>query len=173
MMRASFDSPAFAMRQHRFLSAAFLALGLLLATPGFAADPPKKAASFGAGKPGSALLTREQLRACLAQQAQVERLDESLPKDKAELGGAQDELVRAGATLKTALDGLDQSNADAVAAYNEQAQARDRQIDAHQARVAAFNARVEAAKTERDAFVKACGNRSYLEDDASAIRRGG
>jgi hypothetical protein len=38
--------------------------------------------------------------------------------------------------------------------------------------VTAFNARVEAAQAEREAFGKSCGNRSYFEEDAAAIQRG-
>ena len=172
MMRACSNRPGTAMRHPALAIALSALLGLLVAQPGFAADAPKKSASFGSGKPTGGLLTREQLRACLAQQAGVARLDEQLPKDKAELAATQDELVRSGEALKATLDALDRTNAEAVAAYNEQAQARDARVDAHQARVSAFNARVSAAQGERDGFVKACGNRSYFEEDANAIRNG-
>jgi len=59
-----------------------------------------------------------------------------------------------------------------VAAYNEQAQARDTQIDDYQARVTTFNARVEARQAERDAFAKNCNNRRYFEEDEIAIKKG-
>ena len=138
----------------------------------FAADKPKKELGFGAGKPTGGALTREQLRACLAQQEQVAQRDAALPKDKDAMAATQEGIVRNGETLKATLDALDRTDEKAVAAYNEQAQARDKQIDEFRARVDAFNARVEAAKTEREAFVKACGNRSYFEEDEAAIRRG-
>ena len=170
-MRACSKRPDSEMR-HSLINAAFVALGLLLANPGVAADAPKKSSSFGGGKPTGAVLTREQLRACLAQQAQVAQVDEQQPKDKAELATRQDELVRSGEALKATLEGLDRSNADAVAAYNEQAQARDQQIDAYQARVDAFNTRVEAQRNEREAFAKGCENRRYFEDDETAIKKG-
>ena len=160
------------MMQHPVLHAALLACGLLLAGAGQAADPPKKEGSFGTGKAGGPVLTREQLRTCLTQQAKVAQHDEQLPNDKAALGVAQDELMRGGEALKATLEALDRAQPEAVSAYNEQVQARDQRIDAHQARVAAFNGRVEAAQGERDAFVKSCGNRSFFETDAAAIRRG-
>ena len=154
------------------LHAACLVGGLLLAGPGLAADPPKKEGSFGAGKTSGPVLTREQLRACLTQKTKVAQQDEQLPKGKAALASAQDELVRRGETLKASLEALDRTNAEAVSAYNGHVEARDRQIDEHQARVAAFNTRVEAAQVEREAFTKSCGNRSYFEEDAAAIQRG-
>ena len=62
-------------------------------------------------------------------------------------------------------------SAEAVAAYNEQTEARDKQIDDYQARVTAFNARVESNKTDRDAYAKGCENRRFFEDDEIAIKK--
>ena len=82
------------------------------------------------------------------------------------------DITRSGDELKAKLDALDRTNSDAVTAYNDQATARDKQIDEFQSRADAFNARVEANKTEREAFGKACDNRRYFEDDEIAIRKG-
>jgi hypothetical protein len=38
--------------------------------------------------------------------------------------------------------------------------------------VADFNVRVQAVQVERDAFLKACANRDFFEEDAAAIKRG-
>ncbi|HWH81444.1 MAG TPA: hypothetical protein VNU71_04330 [Burkholderiaceae bacterium] len=157
--------------RHLPTHAALLALAAALAGPAIAADPPKKA-SFGAGKSGAPVLTREELRACFARQAKVAQTDEQLPKDKAALAATQDELLRSGESMKAAMETLDRTNEQAVTEFNEKSQARDKRIDEHQARVAEFNTRVQAAQGERDAFVKACANRDYFEEDAAAIKRG-
>ena len=150
------------------LSGALLAL---MVTAGEAADKPREA-SFGKGKSSGAFLTREQLRACLAQQARLAQQDGELLKDQAALAAAKAELASSGAALKPELEALDRTSADAVNAYNERATARDKRIDDYEARVPRFNERVEAARVEREAFGKGCDNRRYFEDDEIAIRKG-
>ena len=143
----------------------------LSATASHAADKPKEA-SFGKGKASGAFLTREQLRGCIAQQARLAQQDGELQKDQAALAATKAELARSGDELKTQLDALDRTSAQAVSDYNERAAARDKSIDDYEARVPRFNERVEAVKTDREAFGKGCDNRRYFEDDEIAIRKG-
>ena len=149
-----------------------LILTLLAAGAGHAADKPKKEASFGGGKAAGPFLTRDQLRVCLAQQAKVAQQDDEMRKDQAALAEAKTDLARSGESLKANLETVDRTSPEAVAAYNDQAEARDKQIDDYQARVTAFNTRVEALKAERDAFGKGCDNRRYFEEDEIAIKKG-
>ena len=149
-----------------------LTLILLTAGTGHAADKPKKQGAFGTGKAVGAYLTRDQLRACLAQHAQTTRRDAALQQEQAALTNAKAEIARSGDALKLQLEVVDRTQADAVAAYNEQAKARDQQIDDYQARVTAFNTRVDARQTDRDAFAKNCNNRRYFEEDEIAIKKG-
>ena len=149
-----------------------LTLILLTAGTGHAADKPKKQGAFGTGKAVGAYLTRDQLRACLAQHAQTTRRDAALQQEQAALTNAKAEIARSGDALKLQLEVVDRTQADAVAAYNEQAKARDQQIDDYQARVTAFNARVDARQAERDAYTKGCDNRRYFEEDEIAIKKG-
>ena len=149
-----------------------LTLILLTAGTGHAADKPKKQGAFGTGKAVGAYLTRDQLRACLAQHAQTMRRDAALQQEQAALTNAKAEIARSGDVLKLQLEVVDRTQADAVAAYNEQAKARDQQIDGYQARVTAFNTRVDARQTDRDAFAKNCDNRRYFEEDEIAIKKG-
>lgn len=144
---------------------------MLTVTAGHAADKPKEA-SFGKGKASGAFLTREQLRACIAQQTRLAQQDAELQQDQAALAAAKAELASSGAALKPELEALDRTSADAVNAYNERATARDKRIDDYEARVPRFNERVEAARVEREAFGKGCDNRRYFEDDEIAIRKG-
>jgi hypothetical protein len=148
----------------------------LLSLPAAAADnpkpKPKAEASFGGGQASGAFLTRDQLRACMNRQAKITEDDAALQKEQAEIATLKDAIARSGDQLKQQLESVDRSNAEAVAGYNEAVKTRDRQIDAYQARVDAFNARVDAGNTERAAFVQACNNRRYLEEDESAIKKG-
>ena len=149
-----------------------LTLILLTAGTGHAADKPKKQGAFGTGKAVGAYLTRDQLRACLAQHAQTMRRDAALQQEQAALTNAKAEIARSGDELKLQLDALDRTSVEAVSAYNERAAARDKSIDDYEARVPRFNDRVEAGKTEREAFATGCDKRRYFEDDEIAIRKG-
>ncbi len=154
----------------RTLATTLLALTLLATTAAVAADKPKKEGAFGKG--GGALLTKEQLRNCMSLKTRVAQQDDDLIKEQTALAAAKDEIGRGGDALKAALETLDRTSADAVAAYNEQTEARDKQIDDYQLRVTAFNTRVEANKTNREAYAKGCENRRFFEDDEIAIKKG-
>jgi len=159
------------MKNRALILAALVATALAAAPAARAADKTAKEGT-PAGKGGGAFLTKEQLRACMTQKAHAAQLDDDLGREQTALAAAKDEVGRSGETLKAQLETIDRTSAEAVAAYNEQAQARDRQIDAYQARVTAFNARVEAAKVEREAYGKSCENRRFFEEDEIAIKKG-
>ena len=157
----------------RTLNRTLLTLTLAsLATVAFAADQPKKESSFGTGKATGAYLTKEQLRACLAQQDKVKDQNAAMVKEQAALATVKEEIAHHGDELKQQMETVDRSNAEAVAAYNEAVQARDKQIDDYQSRADAFNKRVEAAQAQRDSFGQGCNNRRYFEEDEIAIRKG-
>lgn len=136
-----------------------------------AADKPRES-SFGKGKGSGAYLTREQLRSCLSQQARLASRDEEMLKEQAALASEKADFARSGVELNEQLAALDRTNPEVVNAYNERAAARDKGIDAYEARVPGFNERVEAARAERETFGKACDNRRYFEEDEIAIRKG-
>ena len=74
--------------------------------------------------------------------------------------------------MKEQLATLDRTSADAVAAYNAQAAARDKMIDQYQEGVPLHNTEVEALKADRAAHAKACENKRYDEADEMMIRKG-
>jgi len=136
-----------------------------------AADPPK-VGSFGKGKGGGPLLTRAELRDCMARQDRVRtqgeevlRLVEAMDKEKAE-------ITSLGSSLKEKLAALDRTDAAAVDAYNLQAQDFDKRVGAYNAGTPAFNAKADALKSEREAYAKACENRRFDERDEIAIKKG-
>ena len=167
------DAPGWAARASgaRGVLRVLLVLLVLSGTAGQAADKPKEA-SFGKGKASGSFLSREQLRTCIAQQTRLGQQDAELQQDQAALAAAKAEIASSGDALKPELAALDRTSADAVAAYNERASARDQRIDDYKARVPRFNERVEAVRVARDVFGKGCDNRRYFEDDEIAIRKG-
>lgn len=146
----------------------------VLAPPGAAqaADPPRQG-SFGVkSKAGGPLLTRAELRECMARDARVRTQTDETVKLQAQMDKEKTEVTQLGATLKAQAEALDRTSAEAVNAYNEQAQAFDKRVDAYNAGTPAFNAKVEALQREREAFVKGCENRRFDEKDEIAIRNG-
>lgn len=169
-MRGSPNPPRSIMRTLPFTVVAVLTLTLLAAGPARATDKPRKQSSVGDGS--GPILTREQLRACMAQKVRVAQQDDAMAKEQTALVVGKAELMRSGDALKEKLETLDRSKPDDVAAYNDQTQARDQAIDDFQARVAAFNARVETTRADHDAYAKSCGNRRFFDDDEAAIKQG-
>ena len=148
-------------------------LAALAAVPAFAADKPaKKEGTLGSGKATGAYLTRDQLRTCLTRKDKMKVDDAELQKDEDAMTARKAEIVRNGDELKARLDGLDRTNAEAIAGYNDAVLARDKQIEEFQARATAFNARVDAKLATHADFAQSCGNRRYFEEDETAIRNG-
>lgn len=135
-----------------------------------AAKPAAKTGSFGSGK--GPLLTRAELRECFAQQDRIKSANEAARTEREALEKEKADIVEQGKALKENLTTLDRTNAEAVQQYNSAVQARDQRIDAFEASMPQFNAKVEALQKDREAFERQCGNRRYDEEDEVAIRKG-
>ncbi len=170
MIRRCPKPPLFTM-PNPTLKRALLVCALLVASAACAADKPKEA-SFGKGKASGPVLTREQLRQCLTQQAQVKSEEAELVKLQNGLNTDKAAIMRSGEVLTEQGAALDRSKPELVTAYNELVLARDKAIDDLQARGAQFNDRSGAAGVQREAFAKACEGRSYNESDEIAIQKG-
>lgn len=133
---------------------------------------PAKAGSFGKGKAGGPLLSRAELRDCMARQDQVRGLGTETVAMQAALDQEKAAIAALGAGLKEKMAALDRTNAEAVDAYNLQALDFDKRVDGYNSRTPAFNAKADALKNERDAFAKACENRRFDEKDEIAIKSG-
>ena len=144
-------------------------MALLCAAVSQAADKP---ASFGKGKATGPLLSRAQLRECLAQQGRLQTLSADASKLQAGMAADEAEIKRLDAAHKEKFVSLDRTSAEAVAAYNTESQQLDKLIDAYNANTPAFNAKVEALQAERTSFAKDCDNRNYDEKDELAIKNG-
>ena len=148
-----------------------LLVGLMLASGAMHAGDKSKTGSFGKGKANGPLLTRAELRECLALQERVRALTGATVAEQAELDKHKAEIARLDTTLNEQLGTLDRTRADAVDSYNAQVGARDKMIEAYNARTPEFNAKVDALQTGRSTFAKACENRDFDEKDEAAIRR--
>lgn len=171
-MPASFCVPLPTAMRHPTRSLLILLPFVLATGVACAADKPaKKEGGFG-DKASGAYLTKEQLRSCIAQRDKVKADDGELLAEQATIAAQKEQITRAGDTLKSQLETVDRTNAEAIAAYNEAVQGRDKQIDAYQARVTAFNGRVDANQAAHATFGQSCSNRRYFEEDEAAIKKG-
>jgi hypothetical protein len=159
------------MRPARAASLLCCAVALVAAGAGQAADKPKEGA-FGKPKPGSLLLSRSELRECLAQKERIRVQTDELLKAQGQMGRDKEEIVRRSAELKDKLTSIDRSSQEAVDQYNAEAAERDKLIDAYEKATPGFNAKVDVLDEQRQKFIKSCDNRRYDEKDEQALQRG-
>ena len=150
------------------------ALALLQPVAAQAQKPKElvKESSFGKGKATGPLLTRAQLRECVAQQERIRVMTEEAVALQTQFNAEKADLARQGVVLKEELAVLDRTNVQAVEQYNAKAASRDKAIDAFEAGTDAYNKRVKRLTMEREIFVSGCENRRYDEKDEIAIQQG-
>ncbi|HET7793339.1 MAG TPA: hypothetical protein VFL64_08130 [Rhizobacter sp.] len=151
---------------------AYSLAGLALVVSASSHAAPPREGTLGSGKAGGPVMSMSQLRACLAQQSRIAGQSDEMVKAQQQLTADRTELERNGMALKDELAALDRTNKELVEAYVAKAQAHDKSIDDFEARVPAFNAKVEALQAERAGYAKACEGRRYLEDDYKDIKAG-
>lgn len=149
-----------------------LALGAALASPVHAASDKLRIGIFGSGKGAGPLLTRNELRDCLAIEAKVLEGTQSAAREREQLEKEKAELIRQGDALKAELETLDRTSAEAIEAYRARVLARDKAIDEFDARSDAFNTRVGSVDADRAAFKQRCDNRRFDQADEAALRKG-
>jgi hypothetical protein len=142
-----------------------------------AADPaqPKKGNVLslgGQGKGGGKLLTRDELRECLAQEKRLKTMNEEIRSLQAELDSDTAEIGRRDAELKQAIATVDRTSQEAVDVVKAKAAEQDQRVDAYNAKLGPFNAKAQAVESERAAFTGNCHDRPYSEIDYFAIQRG-
>ena len=169
--RPSFCTPMI-RSSHAFSRCVSLAVALILAGAStFAADKPRTG-SFGKGRANAPLLTRVELRECLAMQERVRLLGVGIVATQAALDKEKAEIAHSSTELSAQLAALDRTRAEAVDAHNASVAAHDKRIDAYNASTPVFNAKIEALQSGRTQFAKSCENRDFDEKDEIAIRKG-
>lgn len=137
-----------------------------------AANEKLRIGVFGSGKGSGPLLTKAELRECMAIEARVVGASDAAAKERAQLEREKTDLVRQGEVLKAERDALDRTSVEAVEAYVARERARDRAIDEFEARSDAFNTKVGLIDADRAAFKQRCDNRRFDQVDEEALRKG-
>jgi hypothetical protein len=154
------SSPKYARRAIRAVA---LAAGLL-ALAVQAAEPAKKSRSL--------LLSREELRACMATKDRMHQQRDEIARLQAELDAEKGELKQSGEQLKEQLAALDRNNLEMVEKHVEANNTREKRIDAYETKATAFNAKVDALKNDKDAYARNCEKKRFDEADELAIKKG-
>ena len=149
-----------------------LALGAALVFPAHAASDKLRIGIFGSGKGAGPLLTRAELRECLAIEARVLDGTQVAAREREQLEKEKAELIRQGEVLKTEFAAVDQTSLEALQAHRNKELARDKAIDEFGVRSDAFNTRVAALDADRAAFRQRCDNRRFDQADEAALRKG-
>jgi len=142
-----------------------------------AAEKPKpppegKSAVLGSGSSDLPVLTRSELRACLAQQDKLTAMQADVMKEQAALDAEKTAIEQQRIALKAELDTLDRTSAPAVDGYNAKSAEQDKRIDAYNQRGAPFNAKATEWKDAHAAWDHDCSNRRYQENDLIIIKAG-
>lgn len=140
--------------------------------PAATAPAKKGEASLGSGTAAGKLLTRDELRECIARRDTLRTTRTSVEGRNDGLKRELETLTAASTQLKTDRETLDTSSAEAVAAYNARAEARNAGIDAWDKRSADLRKEADALNTEQALWDLECGNRRYREDDEIALKKG-
>lgn len=161
----------------------------LIAVAAHATDPAAKRGhvlSIGGGKSGGKLLTRDQLRHCLASQKKLEQQDAELGRAQAALDADKADIARLDTQLAPQTNALQPERANAavgdgaglpdhdtrLAQRAEREAQRNHKVDAYNAKLAPFNAQVQALNQARQIWQTGCADRPYDEADWLAIQRG-
>lgn len=126
----------------------------------------------GQGKGGGKLLTRDELRECLAQEKRLKTMNEEIRSLQADLDGDTAEIGKRAEELKQAIATVDRTSQEAVDAVKAKAAEQDQRVDAYNAKLGPFNVKAQAVENERAAFSSNCHDRPYSEIDYFAIQRG-
>jgi hypothetical protein len=145
------------------------------ATAAAAADPspPKgNVLKLGKGQPGGQVLTRDELRHCLQEEAGLKTQGEQVNRGRVDLDAEKAQVERDEQALGAERAAIDASDAAAVAGFNAKLAAlRDRSA-AYKARAHAYNDDAAAYNARQQGWAGLCAGRPYDERDYFAIQRG-
>ncbi|MEE4383165.1 MAG: hypothetical protein V2J02_14285 [Pseudomonadales bacterium] len=146
------------------------ALALGIAPPSMA----KRRFRVGGGlrrghRPIGHVLTRAQLRECVAMEERIETMQSTIDSQKTELDGAERDLETLGTRLDREAIALDRYSQESVDRYNALVERHRQQIDAFNARVNEYNRLVDDGAPLIDRYNSSCAERAYYEDDLAAV----
>jgi len=161
-------------------AAAAATLALALATNGALAQSQSKSSaksasaekSLGSGKSTGRVLTRDELRACMARQSDQHAKREAIVKTTQELDKEEAAIHAEADAIKGARETLDRTSQAAIDEFNKRLLANDERIDAFNKRKADLATEGTAWQNAQNDWTVNCGDRRYREDDEIAIKRG-
>lgn len=148
------------------------------------ASPPAKAAakpakptkaregSLGGGSASGPMLTKDELRQCIAEQDRLKKETGEVVATQQKLAKDRAELERVSAEIDADKPKVDLSNKEAVDAFNARLQAKGKLVTDYQAAASHFNDRVDKLDADDKAFTKNCKDRRYFEDEYDEIKAG-
>ena len=167
MLEPSRNVPAMPAHASIPLRAALVAAALCaFAAAAAAADKARPSAT----KP-DAILTPAQLKDCVDKQQRRDKATDAALKNKAEIAELKAAIDKSGNELSAEATTLDRTSADAISAYNARVDERSRQIEAYEAKVAAYNKDADGVRALADEYAKSCANRRYDDHDLADIQR--
>lgn len=152
-----------------------------IAQSGTAKPPAKSAAkpaakqregSLGGGSASGPMLTKDELRQCLAEQDRLKQETAEVVATQKKLAADRAEIDRVSAALDADRPNVDLGNKDAVDAFNARLQAKGKLVADYQAAAPTFNARIDKLDADDKAFTKNCRDRRYFEDEYDEIKAG-
>lgn len=153
-----------------------LAATLLCAvTAAAAADPapPKgNVLKLGKGQPTGKLLTRDELRHCLKEEAGLKTQGEQVKRSRVELDAEQAQIAADEQALGAERAAIDANDGAAVDAFNAKLGALRERKAAYQARALGYNGEADAYNARQQGWTGQCADRPYDERDYFAIQRG-
>lgn len=170
--------------KHSFACGGVLVLALVSAlaqaaepqapAPAASKPAPRKPAPKAPAKdaPPADLLTRDELRACMAQDTRIKAQRQELVDRRAAMDRDEATIQSENQALKQALETLDRTSEPAVQDYKARVAANDQLIDAYNARLQPFNTAATALREEESAYARHCAGRPFEERDELAIKRG-
>jgi hypothetical protein len=161
-------------RTAALLAAPLLAITLdaLFVATAAAADPPASTAqSKSAPKKKSNVMTRDELRVCMAEQDRLQRLSEKVKQDQASLDRQRADVEKMDAEIARKRAALDPADVAAAEALQTDVARRDEVVDAYNARLPALREQGSTYDAGRQVWVERCANRDYDELDEAAIKR--
>jgi len=135
-----------------------------------AASAPPREGSLGKGT--GTVLTKEQLKQCMAEKDRIKLEGDDLVQTQAALAKTRSDIERLGPELDAEKDTIDRSSQPAVDAYNERLRARAKMIEDYRSAAPQYNQRVDKLSADRQGYAKDCADRRYLEEDFDAIKAG-
>lgn len=150
-------------------------LALALTGPALGADAPQGGHTLsmgGAAGAGGPLLTRDQLRGCLSQQAALRTQGSDAQREQSELDASRQEIARLEGELQSERGTVDATSEGAVAAFNAKLEQLKAKTEAFNAKLPVVNGRIDEYNAAQAKWQNDCGNRRYDEADYFAIQRG-